>query len=65
MFEVPAFTPVITPLVELIEATAVLLLIHETPPVVALLKLLVAPLQITVVPVIAAGTGLTVVILIT
>jgi len=49
-------TPVATPVVGLIVQIAVLLLLH-TPPVVALLKVLVLPPQPVVVPVIAATVG--------
>jgi hypothetical protein len=57
---VPADTPDTTPVDEFIVATDVLLLTHDTPGVVALLSEVVEPAQRSCVPVILAGTGLTV-----
>jgi hypothetical protein len=57
---VPAFTPVSTPVVAWMVAIALLLLLH-VPPAVASLSMVVAPLQIDVVPVIASGSGCTVI----
>jgi hypothetical protein len=54
---VPAATPVTTPVEEPIVAADVLLLTHVPPA--AFVKVVVAPAQIEVVPVIAAGTALT------
>ena len=58
----PAVAPVTTPVV-LILATAALLLLH-TPPVVASVRVEVAPMHIVVVPLMAAtlGEGLTVIV---
>ncbi len=56
---VPAATPVIIPLAEPIVACAVLLLL-QTPPPVALVRVVVRPTQTDAVPAIAAGMGLTV-----
>src|ERR1035437_9147041 len=53
--DVPAATPVTTPVPETV-AFAVLLLLH-TPPAVASLKVVVEPLQTLVAPAIAAGEG--------
>jgi len=50
MVTVPADTPVTTPLPEPIVATAVLLVL-QVPPVVASLKVVVAPAQTDIVPV--------------
>jgi hypothetical protein len=49
-----------TPLSEPIVATAVLLLLH-VPPVVVLLNVVVLPTHTAVMPVIAPGSGLTVI----
>ena len=59
IIEVPAPTPVATPVVEPIVATVVVPLLH-VPPTVEVLNVVVAPWQILVVPVIAAGNGITV-----
>jgi len=55
----PPATPVTIPELEPTVASAVLLLVH-VPPVVASLNVVVANGQRTIVPVIAAGSGLTV-----
>ena len=60
---VPALTPDATPLKEPIVATAMLLLLH-VPPIVASLSVVVLPTQTAVTPVIAAGSGLTVIIVV-
>ncbi len=51
--------PVTVPVEEPIEATPVLLLLH-TPPLVALVNVVIKPTHTFVVPPIAAGFGLTV-----
>ena len=58
MVAVPALTPVTTPVPAPTVATAVLLLLHEPPPVV-LDKIVVAPTHTVSAPVIGAGSGLT------
>jgi len=63
MTELPADTPVTTPPAEIV-ATAGDALLH-VPPAVALLRVLVAPTQTLVMPVIAAGSGLTVTVVVT
>ena len=60
MFGTPAATPVTTP-VEPIVARPVLLLLH-VPPAVTSFNVVVAPAHNVIVPVIAAGKGLTVTI---
>jgi hypothetical protein len=57
---VPADKPVTVPLLELTEAMLLVLLVHETPGVVVLLNTVVVPAHNPMVPVIAAGVGLTV-----
>jgi hypothetical protein len=52
MLAVPALTPVINPVAELIVATPVLLLL-QVPPLVALVKVVVAPTHIVFAPLIA------------
>jgi hypothetical protein len=61
MVAVPDDTPNTTPLNEPTRAIAVLLLLHM-PPLVALLSVTEAPTHMLVVPVIAAGKGLTVIV---
>jgi hypothetical protein len=56
MVAVPILTPVATPVEAFMVQIAVLLLLH-TPPVVALLKVLVLPPQPVVVPEMAATVG--------
>lgn len=56
--QVPAATPVTTPVDIFTEAIEVLLLLH-VPPETALLRVLVPPTGIEVMPVIAAGAGVT------
>ena len=63
MVNVPAATPVTTPVV-LIVATEVLLLLH-VPPAVASVKLVVNPIHTDAVPVMVAGKGLTVAVVVT
>jgi hypothetical protein len=48
------------PVPELMVAMVLLLLAHDTPGVVALARVPVLPMQALVVPVMAAGVGLTV-----
>lgn len=59
MVAVPDDTPVTTPLTEPTRAIAVLLLLHK-PPLVASLSVVDAPTHMLVMPVMAAGNGLTV-----
>ncbi len=59
MVAVPAATPLATPVLEPIVATDVLLLAH-VPPDELLFKVVVAPAQTFVVPVMLAGAGFTV-----
>lgn len=59
MVDVPAATPVTIPVPDPIVATDVLLLVH-TPPLDALLKVVVVPGHAVSTPVIAAGNGSTV-----
>ena len=59
--EVPAERPVAMPVPEPIVATDVLLLAHVPPP--GSNKVVVAPIQIPVTPVITEGSGLTVIVL--
>lgn len=59
---VPADTPVTIPVPEPTVAIAVFTLLH-VPPVVVVLNVAVAPTHITVVPLIDAGSGLTVTVL--
>jgi hypothetical protein len=63
MTDVPAVTPVTTP-PAVIVATAGVALLH-VPPAVALLKVVVALTHTLVVPVIAAGSGFTVTVVVT
>ena len=63
MIEVPNATPVKSPVVDPIVATAVLLLVH-VPPVDELVRVVVEPLHTVVVPAIAAGEGFTVTIVV-
>lgn len=63
MVEVPAATPVTIPEDEPIVATPVLELI-QVPELVALLKVVVLPIQTEAVPVMAAGCGLTVTVVV-
>ena len=58
--EVPAETPVTTPVDELTVATAGVALL-QVPPAVALLNVVVDPTQTDIVPVITAGSGLIVI----
>ncbi len=58
MVDVPANTPVTTPVAGLTDALPLLLL--HMPPIVALLSAVVAPIQILVTPVITAGDVFTV-----
>ena len=60
---VPVSTPLTTPPVVIV-ATDVLLLLH-TPPPVASLSALVAPTHKVIVPVIASGAGVTVIVFVT
>ena len=60
---VPANTPVTIPVEEPIVATVGVLLLH-VPPVVASLNVVVEPSQTVNVPVIPAGDGLTVTIVV-
>jgi hypothetical protein len=64
MTEVPVAIPKTTPLAEPIVATDVLLLL-QVPPVTASLRVVVAPAHKEVVPVMAVGTGLTVIVVVT
>jgi len=59
MVRAPADTPVMIPVVLPAVASVVLLLL-QVPPVVALLSVVVRPAHTLVVPLIAAGSGLTV-----
>ena len=59
MVTTPSVMPVTVPVEDPIVATAVLLLLH-TPPLVALVNVVVKPMHTFVVPPIAAGFGLTV-----
>jgi hypothetical protein len=59
MTEVPAATPHAVPVELPMVATAVLLLLH-VPPAVASLRVVQVPAHMVVVPMIAAGNGLTV-----
>ena len=63
MTDVPAVTPVTTPPAVMVATTGVALL--HVPPAVTLLKVVVEPMQTLVVPVIAAGSGLTVTVVVT
>jgi hypothetical protein len=63
MTDVPAVTPVTTPPAVMV-ATAGVALLH-VPPAVTLLKVVVEPMQTLVVPVMAAGSGLTVTVVVT
>ena len=63
MTDVPAVTPVTTP-PTVIVATAGVALLHA-PPAVALLKVVVALTHTLVVPVMAAGSGFTVTVVVT
>ena len=63
MLAVPALTPVTNPVLEPIVAMPVLPLLH-VPPVVALARVDVVPAHIAVAPVIAAGSGFTVIIVV-
>ena len=56
---VPAVRPLTTPVLDTV-ATDVLLLLHDTPLVAALLSVVVDPRHTNVEPVIAGGVGLTV-----
>lgn len=58
MITVPEALPLTMPLVALMEATAVLLLVH-TPPVVALVSSVAVPTQTVLPPDTAAGNGFT------
>ncbi len=58
---VPADTPVTTPLLEPMVATAVLLLVHDTPTGVLLLSVVVLPSQTDAVPAMAEGRAFTVI----
>jgi hypothetical protein len=62
MSDVPANTPVTMPLVEPIVATDVLLLVHDTPPDVLFDSIVVLPSQTAAVPVMADGSGSTVIV---
>ena len=64
MVGVPVATPVTTPVPETIVASVVLPLV-QVPPVVGSLNVVVAPAQTLVVPVIADGKGLTVMVIFT
>ena len=55
--------PVSNPVAEPMVATDVLLLLH-VPPVVASINVVVAPAQIVVAPVIAPGSGFTVIVVV-
>ena len=59
----PGETPVTIPVTEPIVATDVTLLLH-VPPGVAQLKFVVEPTQVAPGPVIAAGSGLTVIVVV-
>ncbi len=59
MFAVPGAIPVMIPELEPIVATDKLLLVHETPPDVASVSVVVPPVHILVTPEIAAGSALT------
>ncbi len=59
MVTTPSVMPVTVPVEDPIVATAVLLLL-QTPPLVALVNVVVKPTHTLVVPPIAAGFGLTV-----
>jgi len=63
MIAVPAATPVTTPVLDPTDPIAVLLLLH-VPPGVVELKTVVNPVQTVAVPVIAAGSGLTVMVIV-
>ena len=63
MTEVPAVTPVTTPPAVMV-ATAGVALLH-VPPAVALLSVVVEPTHTLVTPVITAGSGLTVTVVVT
>ena len=60
MVTTPDKTPVITPVVDPAVASRVLLLLHVPPPVRSL-RVIVDPTQTRVDPVIATGSGLTVI----
>jgi hypothetical protein len=64
MVVVPLDTPPATPVPEPTVATEVLLLLHE-PPEVALVSVVVLPIQMLVDPPIAAGLALTVTVVVT
>lgn len=59
MVDVPAEMPVTSPVVEPTVATDVLLLVHDTPPDVLLDSVVVLPSHSDAVPVMAAGSGST------
>lgn len=61
--DVAVVLPVTTPVVDPIEALALLLL--HVPPVVASLRAVVLPMHTFVVPVMAAGSALTVTVVVT
>ena len=63
MTDAPPVTPVTTP-PAVIVATAGVALLH-VPPAVALLNVVVEPAHTLVIPVIAAGNGLTVTVVVT
>ena len=63
IFGEPAATPVTTPVVEFTVAKEALLLLH-VPPTVASLSVLVKPIHALAVPVMDAGNGLTVIIVV-
>jgi hypothetical protein len=63
MTEVPALKPDTKPLSEPTMATTVLLLL-QMPPAVEVLRVVVLPTHTAVMPVIAAGSGLTVIIVV-
>ena len=58
---VPTPMPLTIPVLELTVATAALLLVHDSPGVVALVSAVVLPLHTVVLPMIAAGFGFTVI----
>ena len=63
MYAVPGEMPVTTPVAEPINATDVLLLLHE-PPVVTLVSVLEYPWHTESVPSIGCGVGFTVITLV-
>lgn len=64
MVDVPAATPVNTPLVEPIVPTAILLLL-QLPPVIPSINVIVLPEHTVVGPVIGPGAGFTVTVVVT